>query len=227
MGNKHSVQTFLPPRMHKPIRTIVMFDIDDTLLFRRDITGQMNLHWARVAAGLAKDNESHKAREDLISPRPDFFFADDAPSFIYLRPGVHEALEYAKALTAPENIHAFSASSNPEHILEITGLRNHFNKAFGREYTDFAVKDSRPTLLKNLAKLREALGFTENDRILMIDDRPDWVINAGSQDRVVPVRPFQPPYRLYDVVVVKNPGEPDPTDTLFEDSELMNTLRLL
>jgi beta-phosphoglucomutase-like phosphatase (HAD superfamily) len=208
------------------MKTILLFDIDDTLLFRREVLGQADLHHKRVRAGLATEEDPWNVRADLISPRPDVFFAEEA-SFVYLRPGVHEALDYAKTLTTPENIHAFSASSNPQQILEATGLRHHFNKVFGRAYTEFHIDKGTPTLLKNLTKVREALGLASQDRLIMLDDKPSWISNVGPNDRVIPVPPFQPPYRLYDVQVIKWPHLPDPSDTLADDTGLFDALKTI
>jgi hypothetical protein len=210
-----------------PGRRIVLFDMDETLLCRREIIGQLNLHYMRVSAGLAAKNDNHKATINDIVPRPDFFFPEPNSMLMYLRPHVKEALAYAKEQA--DAIYVFSASSDPTTNLRLSGLADYFDGIFGREFTIPHVSraDSRYILRKDLDAVRKHLGLSDHDEVYILDDRPEWIDASSSRDHVVAVTPFQPSYKLYGVQVVKYPDQDDPTDTIPDDTVLMTILRTI
>jgi hypothetical protein len=211
-NNKNKISEMLKPR-----KTVLLFDIDDTLLFRRDIMGQLNLHMMQVAAGHAKETDDWRATIEKVFPRPDFFF-DDGPTLVYIRPGVKELLLELSSHFGKENIHAFSASSDPTTILEKTGLRTYFNQVFDRSHTLYENRDGKSILLKNLQSVRDALKLEDQDNLIMIDDHPEWVLNKLPTDNVVGIKPFTPSYKLYDVVVMKYPGHNDPANKIIDNT---------
>lgn len=207
------------------MKTVLLFDIDDTILFRRDIMGQFNLHIMQVNAGFAKETDDWCATIEKIYPRPDFFF-DDGPTLVYIRPGVKESLLELAYHFGKENIHAFSASSDPITILEKTGLRTYFNQVYDRSHTLYETIDEKPILIKNLQSVRDVLKLEADDILIMIDDHPEWVLNKLPTNKVIGIKPFTPSYKLYDVVLMKYPGHNDPTNTIIDNTfqELANSL---
>lgn len=207
-------------------KRIVLFDMDETLLCRREITGQLNLHYMRVSAGLAAKNDDHRATINDIVPRPDFFFPE-RNSLMYLRPHVKEALAYAKEHA--DAIYVFSASSDPKTNMRLSGLDHYFDGIFGREFTTphYSDADHRHILRKDLAAVRKHLGLSDHDDLYMLDDRPEWIDASCSRDHVIAVAPFQPAYKLYGIQVVKYPDQDDPTDTIPDDNVLMTLLRTI
>lgn len=204
------------------IPTIVLFDIDDTLLFRREIYGQYDLHRKQIEKGLVRTGDSYIPTVEKVYPRPDRFF-EEAATLVYIRPGAKEALDYARKKA--HKVCAFSASADPKWILEQTGLLHHFDKVFGREHTAFAVKDGQPVCLKRLESIRRALNLDPADKVYMLDDRPEWIIASTANDHIVPVAPFMPAYKLYDVQVIKaSDSIPDPTDRVSDETVLLDTL---
>jgi hypothetical protein len=185
--------------------------MDDTLLFRRDVLGQFSMHLERVAKGLSKRDDPYIATADHVKPRPHFFL-EPSSTFVYLRPGVKEALDYARAHAS--SVHAFSAASDAEAILAFTGLCPYFEKVFPRDgFTTFAIREGTPVRLKNLESVRKDLGLRTEDKVYVFDDRPEWIVPSGPNDHVISVAPFQPAYSLYGVRTI-------PGDTL-SDTELM------
>lgn len=222
-----------PPPPPPPSRSIVFFDVDDTLIFHREIFGQSNLHDMRVRAGLAPKIDdpiarfaASKAKIDDVMPRPDFF-VPEASRFIYLRPHVIEALEYAKAHA--DAIYAFSASVDPSQILSLTGLDSYFKAFFGRAYTKEARANNGMFIFrKNLAAMREHLKLSERDKVYIIDDHPEWIdVSPGGNDHIIGVPSFQPSYKLYGVQVIKYPHQDDPSDTIPNENILMDVLRII
>jgi NLI interacting factor-like phosphatase len=211
----------LPPTTGK---IIILFDMDDTLLCRREIYGQYNLHNKRVKAGLVDKNHDWKATIEDVTPRPDFFFGDNyGARFIYLRPNVKEALQYAKENS--DAIYVFSASSDAKYILKQTGLGDYFDGVFGREFTTPYKTRGEFVLRKNLDTIRKHLNLKDSDKLYILDDHPEWVDSSKPTDHIISVEPFNPAYKLYGVQVIKYPEQMDPTDELYNDMELLNILK--
>jgi len=209
-----------------PRKRIVLFDIDDTLLFRREIYGQLDLHRMRVKEGFAKQNDEWKATIDDVLPRPTFFFNDAyGPRFIYLRPNIKETLKYAKEKA--DAIYAFSASSDPTYILKQTGLDEYFDGIYGREFTSKHNTDGKIILRKDLAAIRKHLHLKDSDELYMLDDHPEWIDASGPHDHILSVEPFHPAYKLYGVQVVKYPEQADPKEEVPNDTTLLTILQTI
>jgi hypothetical protein len=224
-GNKISKKIDIPlSECLSPTKHIVLFDIDDTILCRREIYGQYNLHNMRVQAGLAKENDQWMATIEDIIPRPNFFFNDGyGPLFIYLRPNIKETLNYAKENA--DAIYAFSASSDPSYILEQTGLDKYFDGIYGREFTTNHYDKGKNILRKDLAAIRNHLKLKDYDELYMLDDHPEWIDASGPHDHILSVKPFQPPYKLYGVQVMKYQEQTDPAEDIPDDISLLTILQ--
>lgn len=217
----NKTKVILPFPEHK---RIILFDIDDTLLCRRVIYGQMNLHHMKVAAGLANSNDTWKATVEDVMPRPDFFFNDEyGAEFIYLRPNIKETLNYTKEKA--DAIYAFSASSDPAYILKETGLDNYFDGIYGREFTSLQYDKGNPILRKDLAAIRKHLNLKNDDELYILDDHPEWIDASGVNDHILSIEPFHPAYKLYGVQVIKYPEQVDPIETLPNDTSMLTILR--
>lgn len=210
-------------------KKFIVFDMDGVLLYRNDIYGQFDLHEQRVKAGLAKASDTWKAKQTDVSPLPDFFWQWESTStFYYLRPGVKEALDYAK--THFDGIYAFSASSEPAATLHYVGLDGYFDTIFGRDGFTALMRDTTDRLIphKMLNTIRNYLGINAYDELFIIDDNPQWIVPSSPNDHIIPIPPFKPNYKLYGVEVMKhNVNDPNPTDSIPPETVLFDTVRSL
>ena len=211
----------------EPAKRVFLFDLDGTLIFRTEVMGQWDLQYKRERAGLAQPGETTTLTPEKIRPRPDYFFAKRS-EFVYIRPGALEALDAAIAAVGKENVHIFTASSNPNYVLEVTGIKEKVNKVFTREWTEmffdqtgkYASKGS-PVALKDFAAIRKTLELDPSDIVYLFDDHPEWVKNVIENDHVVPVPVFMPPYELYGVTKTHNIVP----DTIVDETTLLDIVR--
>jgi FMN phosphatase YigB (HAD superfamily) len=173
------------------MKSVIIFDIDDTLLFRRSL--RINL--------LLED----------ICPTPNLLYSDEH-TLVYLRPGVHAALTHAKEHASM--LVAFSASPDPHVILEKTGLLDYFDRVFGLAYT-------LPEMMKPLLGIRHALNLDPSIHVFMIDDHSEHIVLSCAHDHAIPIKPFMPAFKLFGTQIYKNPADDDPTDCVPEDSHLL------
>lgn len=212
------------PETPTPGKMFVFFDMDGTLLYRNDILGQMTLHERRMRNDPSIKKEDWRAKESDVVPPPDKFW-EPSSTFYYLRPGVKEALEYANACA--DGVYAFSASSTAKGTLEFVGLSHYFKHVFGLEATQLrSDKKGNQVFHKLLESVRSHLGMAPTDKLIMIDDHPEWIIPSGPNDILVPIQSFMPNYKLYGFQFMKHsPSEPDPTDMLPDETTLIDVVR--
>lgn len=187
-----------PAPAPEPIKRVVLFDIDSTLLFRTEVHGVWNLQQKRERAGLAAPGETCAITADKIRPRPDVLFTE-SQEIVYVRPGALESLDIARTAVSPENVHIFTASSNPGYVLTATGIADKINVTFDRKWTEVFLDRGSFMALKDLAAVRKSLGLKPTDIVYLFDDKPEWVKNVSSNDRVIAIPAFTPAYELYGV----------------------------
>lgn len=206
-----------PAPVPEPIKRIVLFDIDSTLLFRTEVYGIWSLQQERERAGLAAPGETYAITADKIRPRPDVLFTE-RQEIVYVRPGALEALDIARTAVSPENVHIFTASSNPGYVLTATGIADKINMTFDRKWTEVFLDRGSFMALKDLAAVRKSLGLKPTDIVYLFDDKPEWVKNVSSNDRVIAVPAFTPAYELYGVSKTHDiVSDPIPHETTLSD----------
>lgn len=189
-----------------PNKRIALFDLDGTLLFRTEVFGQWYLQSKRVDAGLATPDESAMLSIEKVRPRPDVMLTEHS-EFVYIRPGALDALELAGTAIGKGNVHIFTASTNPQYVLEPTGIADKVSTVFTREWAElffdqtgtYASRGS-PVALKDFAAIRKTLALKPTDIVYLFDDHPAWIKNKTENDVVVSIPAFAPPYELYGVV---------------------------
>ena len=193
-----------------PRKRVVLFDLDGTLLFRTEVFGQWDLQYRRERKGLAIPGEPNTVTAEKVKPRPDFFFPEHS-EFVYVRPGALEALNIAQVAVGEENVHLFTASSNPKYVLDATGIAAKVNKIFTREWTESFFDQTgkyaprgHGVALKDFAAIRKTLELSPSDIIFLFDDHPEWVKNTTENDHAIPIPVFQPAYELYGVSKTHN-----------------------
>jgi hypothetical protein len=221
---KKSEPVPLPP---VPNKRVALFDLDGTLLFRTEVYGQWDLQYKRERAGLAHPGEPTTLTPEKIRPRPDYFFPEHS-EFVYIRPGALEALAVARTALGAKNVHIFTASSNPDYVLEATGIAKKVNKVFTRIWTEmffdqtgkYASKGS-PVALKDFAEVRKSLELEPSDIVYLFDDHHEWVKNVTENDHAISVPVFMPPYELYGVAKTHN----FVPDTIAAETTLLDVVR--
>lgn len=145
-----------------------------------------------------------------MKPRPDHLFPEIS-EFVYVRPGALDALDIAAKAVGPENVHIFTASSNPEYLLEVTGLNEKVSKIFNRQWTESFFDQTGkyaprgyPVALKDFSAVRKTLELEPTDIVFLFDDHPEWVKNVTDNDHAIPVPVFMPAYELYGVAKTQN-----------------------
>lgn len=71
----------------EPIKRVVLFDLDGTLLFRTEVSGIWSLQQERMRKGLALPGETIAITADKVRPRPDIIFPELQEIVYVRRPG--------------------------------------------------------------------------------------------------------------------------------------------
>ncbi len=188
-------------------KKVILLDLDHTLLFRTQIFKIEQLHNKRNELLGIDKKFNNTLSSDNINPKPDLIRDN---YFVYTRPKLYEFLSLLNNKYGKENIHVYTAGDFKYAMNDLKDLNmlKFINKVFARNHTitQYIVDNDQNEimyLLKDIKIIRQELNLDYRDKVLMIDDHPEW-IKHGFNDKVISIEPFLPSFKLYDIINIED-----------------------
>jgi len=222
---KNFIKLFSKRKIH-PIDTniIILMDLDQTIIYRKYIESHYNLHLHREIT-LGDIDSNYKLDYDKVQPKPDLILDNE---IIYVRPNTREFLEKLCDKFGEHCIHLFTSGdyNYAQTILQKLDLLKYFNRILAKNFTIDELINNNHFLKKDLNHIRKYLFMKDTDIIYMIDDSPELIIKS-EYDIIIPIEPFRPAIKLYNLQVIKDEYQLDPTDKIPNDDSLLKILNII